>query len=920
MSSRKRSIRVKIFALLLLPLLSLSALWGFVLNLTVGDGIALMRANTIYQSVGVTSTDLGLQIQSERALSAEALSVRLDDQNKLAAQRHTTDVSLEKFRAAATEDGARGALTDAMSNSIDSLIDELQGLPNIRANVDTAQSNRLETIQAYNRVMDALFTVFTRMTSVPDLAVFEQAAAMQGMGNVREIIARENALVGGALRSGGLTHPEFSAFAEWAANRRFQQAKSMAALDPELRRPYEEVVASSTYKRFASMEQDLFGRIHTGGPLPDTLGKWQPIIDNLSTTLDQVAVKATRVLADRAKTIATGILMRIILAGGLGLVAVIASIVISVRFGRRLVRELADLRNSARELADVRLPRVVDRLRQGEEVDVETEAPPITGGDSSEVSDVAQAFSSVQRTAVEAAVQQAALRQGVSQVFLNLARRKQGLLHRQLRLLDTMQRRTNEPEALEGLFQLDHLTTRMRRHAESLIILSGAAPGRAWRKPVPVVDIVRAAVAEVEDYTRVNLYPLPDAHINGAVVADVIHLIAELIENATMFSPPQTTVQVRGDVVGNGFVVEIEDRGLGLSPEEYKAVNERLAEPPEFDLADSDRLGLFVVGQLAARNGVSVVLRGSPYGGTTAIVLVPKHLMADPSAGGSAAPAETGAGHAGEPRHGRTSRPVTGPAAPEPAAGGSPFFTPSHERSGDPAPPALTVIPGIADTGPIALNGGRAADAGAPPVPEAGAPSAGIAGSASPRDAREASSQGAGEASPRDGGQASTRPPRPGASNGTPSSRTSAPNGTHRGLPRRVRQANMAPQLRENTGPLAAPTPLPAPTGEAGQATGAPGAAERSPDEARAMFSAFQHGGRRGRLEAEREVPESSATGEPRPETPSNRGDVANPLPRRTSGPGRSATDRPDEGDQKHELRNHSEGYVQQTSGEKGDE
>ncbi|WP_248963045.1 sensor histidine kinase [Sphaerisporangium perillae] len=877
MSAGKRSIRTKIFLLLLLPLLSLSALWGFVLNLTVGDGIALLRSNTIYQSAGVTSTDLGLQIQAERSISAAVLSTKFDDQNRLATQRHTTDMSLAKFRAAAMAEDTQGALNDLTKTAITSLLDELEHLPSIRASVDTAQSSRLDVTQSYNRIMDALFAVYTRMASVPDLTMFEQASAMQAMGNAREIIARENALVTGALASGGLTHPEYSAFAEWAANRRFQYAKGMAALDDELRKPYEEVFASPTFKRFAAMERDLTGKIHTGGPLPDTLGRWKPITDNLSSMLDQVNVKATQTLAERGKSIATGILLRIVVAGGLGLVAVIASIVISVRFGRRLVRELADLRNSARELADVRLPRVVDRLRRGEAVDVDTEAPPIVGGNSLEVSDVANAFSSVQRTAVEAAVGQANLRQGVSLVFLNLARRKQGLLHRQLTLLDAMQRRAREPDALEDLFQLDHLTTRMRRHAESLIILSGAAPGRAWRKPVPMVDVVRAAVAEVEDYTRVKVFPLPGTHISGTVVADLIHLIAELVENATIFSPPQTTVQVRGDEVANGFVVEIEDRGLGLNHDEYEAVNDRLANPPEFDLADSDRLGLFVVGQLAARHNVSVVLRGSPYGGTTAIVLIPKHLVADPAAPIPGAPVESSPQHAKEPLTGRTSRPAaltSGQQAAEPATDTSAYFTPpssrSQDRPADATPPSLTVVPGIADTGPIDL----------------------------PTDA--APRAGGGEGSP-------SAPPR-----------TSTANGTHRGLPRRVRQTNMAPQLRETTGPLAAPTPASSPYDAAG--SGGPGVAERSPDEARAMFSAFQQGGRRGRLDAERDSSGEPQGSEDRPDEPASRGDGENRLPRRTSGRDRRTSGESGDGDQKRELRNHSEGYVQQTTGEKGDE
>jgi hypothetical protein len=235
----------------------------------------------------------------------------------------------------------------------------------------------------------------------------------------------------------------------------------------------------------------------------------------------------------------------------------------------------------------------------------------------------------VRRTAVEAAVGQATLRKGVGQVFLNLAWRNQALLHRQLSLLDAMERRIEEPEILEDLFKLDHLTTRMRRHAENLIILSDAAPARRWRDPVPIFDVVRSAVLEVEDYTRVTVLPMPQAPmLVGGAVTDLIHLIAELVENATAFSPPNTVVHIRSMPAANGFALEIEDRGLGLNRATLEELNAKLAEPPEFDLADSDRLGLFVVARLASRHGIKVVLRPSPYDGTTAIVLLPSTLLA----------------------------------------------------------------------------------------------------------------------------------------------------------------------------------------------------------------------------------------------------------------------------------------------------
>ena len=318
--------------------------------------------------------------------------------------------------------------------------------------------------------------------------------------------------------------------------------------------------------------------------------------------------------------------LELFLAGGLGLLAVILSIIVSIVIGRGLIRELADLRQSALELANKRLPDVVNRLAAGQDVDVSAEAPELPAS-SDEIGQVRQAFAAVQQTAVEAAVGQARLRQGISDIFRNLARRSQSLLHRQLALLDAMERRAREPEELEDLFRIDHLTTRMRRHAESLIILSGDAPARAWRRPVPFVDVLRAAVAEVEDYTRIKVTANTRAAITGPAVADVIHMIAELAENAVVFSPPNTPVLISGDVVGRGFAVEIEDRGLGLSDERRAQLNDLLENPPPFDLSGSDQLGLFVASQLAKKHDIRISLRGSPYGGTTAIVLIPNTLV-----------------------------------------------------------------------------------------------------------------------------------------------------------------------------------------------------------------------------------------------------------------------------------------------------
>jgi signal transduction histidine kinase len=312
-----------------------------------------------------------------------------------------------------------------------------------------------------------------------------------------------------------------------------------------------------------------------------------------------------------------------------GLLAIVVSLLISVRIGRGLVGELVGLRNSALDLAGRRLPAAIGRLRAGQEIDVAAEAPlPAGRPGEDEVAQVAEALAVVQRAAIEAAVERAEVVSSVAGVFLNLARRSQALVHRQLTLLESMERRVDDPGDLEDLFRLDHLATRMRRHAEGLIILSGSAPGRGWRRPVPLMDVVRAAASEVEDFARVDVRRMPPVRVVGEAVADLTHLVAELVENATGFSPPYSRVLVRGTQESSDCVIEVEDRGLGMGGPALIDANRRIAEAQPGDLFDSDRLGLYVVSRLARRHGISVALRTSAQGGTIAVVVLPETALA----------------------------------------------------------------------------------------------------------------------------------------------------------------------------------------------------------------------------------------------------------------------------------------------------
>ncbi len=307
----------------------------------------------------------------------------------------------------------------------------------------------------------------------------------------------------------------------------------------------------------------------------------------------------------------------------------IAAFYLARRSSRNLTGRLLALRDESQALAEERLPAIMDRLHRGERVDTNSELPELRV-EEDEIGDVAKAFNTAQRAAVDEAVQQTELRQGVNRVFLNIAHRSQTLVHRQLRLLDKMEREQEDPEQLSQLFKLDHLATRARRNAENLLILGGEAPGRTWHRPMPLIDVLRGAISESGDYTRVKRERIARVNLNGPAVADVIHLVAELVDNAAMFSPPHTHVRLSSEDVPNGVTIEIEDRGLGMTEAEFASANALLAEPPEFDvmrLNEKMRLGLFVVSHLAHRHGVQVHLRPSPYGGVQAIVLLPQELI-----------------------------------------------------------------------------------------------------------------------------------------------------------------------------------------------------------------------------------------------------------------------------------------------------
>ncbi|MEU8822980.1 nitrate- and nitrite sensing domain-containing protein [Streptomyces sp. NPDC048636] len=308
--------------------------------------------------------------------------------------------------------------------------------------------------------------------------------------------------------------------------------------------------------------------------------------------------------------------------------ALLAAFVVAARMARSMSRSMQQLRNAAFDVAEQRLPMLVDQLSRNDPGRVDTRVTPIPLNSRDEMGEVARAFDQVHREAIRLAAEQAMLRGNVNAIFTNLSSRNQGLIERQLTLISELESREADPDQLEHLFRLDHLATRMRRNGENLLILAGEEPGRRWNQPVPLIDVLRAASSEVESYERIELAGISESEIHGTTVTDLVHLLAELLENATTFSSPHTKVRVTATRLPDGrVVVEIHDKGIGLTPEDFADINHKLANPPTVDAAVSQRMGLFVVGRLADRHGIRVQLRPSgEQAGTTSLVMLPEGI------------------------------------------------------------------------------------------------------------------------------------------------------------------------------------------------------------------------------------------------------------------------------------------------------
>ncbi len=365
-------------------------------------------------------------------------------------------------------------------------------------------------------------------------------------------------------------------------------------------------------------------------PMPPA-AEWQDAADQVGSTLRGMWNSHLRYAGEVADKQGSTLSRQSVEGGAAALALSLVAFVAAAYLSQRLIGRLRRLRAETLQVSETRLPRIMDQLGRSESVDLDKELPKLDFG-RDEIGQVADAFNRAQTAAVAAAINEAHTRQGVRAVFVNIAHRSQVTMHQLLGQLERAEHRHDDPDTLKMLFEFDNLATRERRNAENLVILGGEQPGRQWRNPVPLHELVRSAVTETEHYPRVHIVRLPEVRIIGSAVADLIHLLAELIDNAATFSPPRTRVEISGDLGGSAVIVAISDLGVGLTRGEMARFNEALTNPPDFNieaLSTDPRLGLFVVAQLAKRHEVAVRLTESDFGGIRSVVRIPYNLVSD---------------------------------------------------------------------------------------------------------------------------------------------------------------------------------------------------------------------------------------------------------------------------------------------------
>ncbi|MFF6981388.1 nitrate- and nitrite sensing domain-containing protein [Streptomyces sp. NPDC008343] len=646
---RLGSIRLSLILLALVPSITLTVIWGMTTVQIRSEGLQLRSQTELSRSNGALGTDVVLALQRERKLSAVRLASPRTARTALDEQRADTDAAVAKLIA------WKNGVADAparISPLLKAVRTALDGLQFIRDQVDAPGGVApVEVLARYDSVIDVQIQAFqARLSQVDEGELTSEADHVFALQQAAELLSREDARLALAWPSGRFDAKGWADFTKLAHVRRWLVEDQLEPMLSAAGLPTGQDLRSTEWRTLREIEDRVLAAPHPddGGriELPRGQQLWDGATAEVGARYGAVLQQQTDALLDSSADRARSLLMTAAAQSACGLLALLVCVGMSWRITRSLSRRLRGLRKATLNLAEQRLPDVVARLERGEKVDAETATTPLDHGHD-ELGQVAQAFNTAQRTAVLTAVELAHTRSGFQKVILGIARQSQNLVNRQLGKLDALERKHSDPEILKELYELDSLASQLRRYEENLVVVSGERPGRSWSEPVAVIDIVRSAIGEVAEYQRVEMHTEEEVALAPPAVADVIHLLAELIDNATAYSPAPSPVRVRAALVARGLAIEVEDKGLGLSEDDYATLNAQLAQPMKFDvvaLAEDLRLGMFVVSQLAHRHGITATLRSSPYGGTTAVVLIPHDIVVRDAAEAAPPPGEGTAG------------------------------------------------------------------------------------------------------------------------------------------------------------------------------------------------------------------------------------------------------------------------------------
>ncbi|MEW2422697.1 nitrate- and nitrite sensing domain-containing protein [Streptomyces nigra] len=666
---RNWRISTRLVALLTLPVVAATSLGALRISDNMDD-IQQLENMRLLTDMTKRATELAHALQEERDQSAGPLAHGAKSTDyTVKGYRDKTDRAAQSFRDASEEidDQSRDGSLKGVRDNIVQLIRELGTISEVRGTAFQAEGNSTQTVEAYHRLITHLLDLSQDMaeaTSNPDM--IQSTRALASFSSAKEYASIQRAVLAAALPANNTADADLSdndrLYADSALESQKSELRSFKSIygsEPadELLKPIGEgnptIKASDTYATRALTSATGLASLDKRSYrdwVDDSTTKIQGMRAIETTLLEEMEQKA-RELRNESESEA-------IISGALILLVLGVSLVGAFVVARSMIRSLRRLEETATRVAQDRLPELVKQLSESDPQDVDTSVESVGVHSRDEIGQVAAAFDDVHREAVRLAAEQALLRGNVNAMFTNLSRRSQGLIQRQLSLISELESREADPDQLSSLFKLDHLATRMRRNGENLLVLAGEEPGRRWTRPVPLVDVLRAAASEVEQYERIELAAVPTTEVAGRVVNDLVHLLAELLENATSFSSPQTKVKVTGHALPDGRVlIEIHDTGIGLSPEDLAAINERLASPPTVDVSVSRRMGLFVVGRLSQRHGIRIQLRPSDSGGTTALVMLPVDVAQGGKKPAGGKPGPNGPGASG------------GPAAAQAAAG-----------------------------------------------------------------------------------------------------------------------------------------------------------------------------------------------------------------------------------------------------------